>query len=522
MIERWQEELRKLREVRPTADLDARIAEGPHADMPTPAGRRVVAAVTAFALFAAAGAFAFSVLRDRSESDVLGGADEPRLVLTLVSTDLAPRATLRYGDQTVDVVTEGYEWCEVDSDQCTSMISDFVFYPPVSEFIVVPPGTPIEVTGDGAVGDFRVTDPDDKRVPGATELVVPEMHGLFAFQVTGEFERGQGTFFFGVQSLDGPASAPDVLTVDCSAGTARTDTSIVRTQADGMHIVATGTDGWDTLQIVAPAGAPAGETPRIGFGLPADGSVAAPVYPGRWEIGCATSDRPVEAGDATVAFALVDPDDHWASMELTCFPNPLAEAITTTTTIPSSVAHADAATQLLSGLGEGDRIREAGYEGGYGTQRGRAGFTYVVEREGMTVARLVLSPLETYGADFSACADSGIALVTDGVLGVPDVLVLRCEGLGPAVDASTVRLQPDGFHIEASNIADATVVDVRPLGSETPNLTPFLSVTERFVVDVGPGTVLIGCLVQDEEGNLVGGPDEFPLAYLDVEVLPVE
>lgn len=513
MTERWQEELRKLREVRPTPDLDARIAEGPRPEPPPPASRRVVAAVTAFALFAAAGTFAFAVLRDRSGSDVLGGADEPRLVLTLVSTDLAPRATLRYGDQTVDMVTEGYEWCEVDSDQCTSMISDFAFYPPVSEYLVVPPGTPIEVAGDGTVGELTITDPNDERMPGVAELVVPDVNGRFVFEITGEFERGEGFFFFGVQSLDGPASAPDVLSIDCLTG--RTDTAVVRTQADGLHVAVTGTDGFEGFGIVTPEGTPPDEVFSVGGGFRGDG---VPVDPGRWEIECSDGGKAVEAGDATVAFELVDPDDHWAPVELTCFPNTLAETFGVSTTIPSSVPHAEAAAQLLGGLEEGDRIRGAGY----GAERWLRGFTYVVERDGLAVAELVLSPLETYGADFSACADSGIALVTDGVLPAPDVLVLRCEGLGPAVDASTVRLQPDGLHVVASNIADATVVDVRPAGSDTASLTPFLSVTERFVADVGPGTVLIGCLVQDEEGNVIGGPDEFPLAYLEVTVLPVE
>ncbi|MEX2421087.1 MAG: hypothetical protein WD670_04645 [Actinomycetota bacterium] len=515
MTERWQEELRKLREVRPTADLDARIAEGPHPDMPPPAGRRVVAAVTAFALFAAAGAFAFSVLRDDgSNGAVVGGGEDPRLVLALVSTNLAPTATLHYGDQTVDVVTEGYEWCEVESDQCAGMVSDFAFYPPVSEYLVVPPGTPIEVTGDGAVGDFRVTDPDDNRVSGATELAVPDMNGLFAFQVTGEFERGQGTFFFGVQSLDGPASAPDVLSIDCSTGMTRTDTAIVRTQADGLHVVATGTEGFDEFGVFEPEG-----TGFFGVGgeFPQDGSQGWPVDPGQWEIGCFRSEGPVGTGDQTVAFELVDPDDHWAPTQLTC-PEGLVEAVETTTTIPSSVPHEEAAAQLLDGLAEGDRIRGAGYD----PEQWLRGPIDVVERDGRAVARLVLSPHETYGAEFAACADSGITLRVDVGQAVPDVLVLRCEGLGPAIDTPTVRLQPDGLHIEASNIADATVVDVRAEGSDTPTLTPFLSVTERFVVDVGPGVVSIGCLVQDEGGNVVGGPDEFPLAYLEVTVLPVE
>ncbi len=517
MPERWEMELRKLREVRPAADLDARVEEGPRGAPPSSRSRRAVAAVTGFAVFAAAaGAFAFVVLREDGSGGVVGGeGDEPRLVLELVSTENAPTASLRYGDERVDVVTEGYEWC--DGDVCASMISDFAFYPPVGEYLVVPPGTPIEVTGDGTVDSFRVTDPDDEPIPGATELVVPSTNGRYVFAITGSFERGEGFFFFGVQAIDSPASAPDVLHVDCSAGTTRIDSSIVRTQADGLHVQGTGMQGWDGLEIVTPAGTPPDEVSAVGD-IPADGATGWPIAPGRWEIACASTERPVEAaGASTVPLELVDPDDHWAPVELDCSPGSLVEATETSSWIPSSVPHEAAAARVLDGLQEGDRIRGAGY----GAETWLRGFTYVVDRDGRAVAELVLSPLETYGVRFSACPDSGIRLASTE--DIPNVLIVRCEGLGPAVDSSRVRLQPDGLHIEASNIADATIVDVWPAGSAVSLVqTPFLSVTERFVVDVEPGVVSIGCRVQDETGSVVGGPDEVPDAYVEVGVLPVE
>jgi hypothetical protein len=464
--------------------------------------------------------FAFVVLRDRSAPTDLAGGNEPTLLLGLVSTDLAPTATLRYGDREVEVVTEGYEWCEVAGDACTGTIGDWAFYPPVSEYLVVPPGTPIGVTGDGAVGEFTVTDPDDEPVPGATNLAVPNVNGRFVFHITGEFERGQGSFFFGVQAIDAPSSAPDVLRIDCLTG--RTNTAIVRTQADGLHVVATGTEGFDAFGIVTPEGTPPESFFGAGGDLPADGASGWPIDPGHWEIGCAVDGRPVEAGDQTVAFELVDPDDHWASIEIAC---PALASETFTSSIPASVPHEEAAAQLFGGLAPMDRIRGAGY----GADDFIRGPTYVVEREGESVARLQLlgsTPPDTptWTGEFVACPDSGIELAQaepspSPAPEIPDVLLMRCEGLGPAVDAPRVRLQPDGLHVEATNIAEATVVEVRSDGSIA-STTPFHSVTERFVADVAPGIVLIGCRVQDDAGDVVGGPEEFPDAYVEITVLP--
>lgn len=531
MPERWENEIKKLREFEPGADLGSRVAEGPRGEPLPPVRQRVVAAVTALVVFAAAAIFAVRVFGTGSDG-VVGtsgpvGSDE-RIVIELSSGQggsQAPGATMRYGDRVQEGVREGYTWCV--GDQCVAGISDFVFYPPVGEFIVLPPGTPIEFTGDGTVDSLDVTDPDGEPIVAASVHAVPDANGQYVLEVNATWadtggEHGESNFFFGVQALSSLSAAPDVLHVDCSAFVARADTAVVRTQSDGLHVVFEGTDGFDEYGIVTPEGTPSGESFGVGGPLPVDGLGGVPVDPGEWEVGCGSGERPVEAGDLTATFELVDPDDHWAPYELGC---DVSGEVAFTSSIPSSVAHEDAAAQLVAGLGAEDRLRGAGY----GAEGYKLGIAYVVDRGGVSVARLVLTGgIETWRGTFASCPESGVALTEAAASPspapeFPDVLVMRCEGLGPAVDADTVQLQPDGLHIEATNVGDAAVVAVDPqVGTIEAVVHPFETVTEEFVVDVPEGPLWIGCRVLNEQGEIEGGPEDVPDAYVQVTVVPAE
>ncbi|MGH2673486.1 MAG: hypothetical protein ACRDHC_10960 [Actinomycetota bacterium] len=532
MPERWENEIKKLREFEPGADLGSRVAEGPRGEPSPPARQRVVAAVTALVLFAAAAIFAVRVFGTDSDGRVAtpGPGPDDRIVIELSSgrggSD-APVATMRYADREQHGVAEGYTWCDPDG-QCSSSIADFAFYPPVSEYLVVPPGTPIEFIGDGVVEQLRLyvdaLDTNPIEVDGDR---IPDENAIYALGVNATWalasgEHGESFFFFGVQALSSPSAAPDVLRVDCSAVVARTNTAVVRTQADGLHVVFEGTDGFVEYGVVTPEGTPSEDTFGVGGPFPVDGQGGVPVDPGAWEVGCGSRDRPVEAGDLTAAFEIVDPDDHWAPFELGC-DEPAEVAFSSS--ISSSVPHEDAAAQLVAGLEGQDRLRGAGYgAGGY-----KLGIAYVVDRGGVSVARLVLTGgIETWRGTFSACPDSGIvpteaAAPTSPAPKFPDVLVVRCEGLGPAVDADTVQLQADGLHIEATNVADAAVIAIDPEdGTVEAIVRPFETATEEFVVDVSPGPISIGCRVLNEQGELEGGPAEVPGAYLQVTVVPTD
>ena len=539
MPERWEWQIRKLREVEPGPDLGARFEEGPRGE-PTPTTRqRVVAAVTALALFVAAWVFAVRVFGPGSEEPrVVGAAGaETSLVLELSSEGNQPTATLRYGEKEQDGVREGYEWCE--GDGCVGGIGDFVRYPPVSELLVVPPSTPLEVSGDGSIDGIQISRFGEETVRKLKyPWSVPATNGTYAVEVDATWDGdpgGSANFFFGVQTLDDPASAPDVLHVDCGFGSAFIDSAVVRTQADGLHVELSGAEGFAAYSVVKGEGDPA-EYAVVGSDVPEDGSDVLAAPPGRWEIGCSERGEQVDT-DATATFELVDPDDHYAPFELSCRD---ATELQFTSTAPGSTPHEEAAASLLTGLTDDDRLRGAGY----GVESWIQGPTYVVDRGGDAVARLTLyADSDPWGGIFTACVGSGIDLgETAGVGGagspspvsspepsppaedeIPDVLVVRCEGLGPAVDATEVRLQEDGLHVDAINVADAEVVLIRALVPDQEmfvHRTAFEEAEESYVVEgIEAGTIWVGCRVTDENGEIVGGLEEVPGGDVQVEVL---
>ena len=455
MTERWETEIRKLRNVEPDPDLGARFEEGPRGEPAPPTRQRVVAAVTALALFLGAGVFAVRVFGTGTDEPpaAAGPGDEPSLVLELSSEGNQPTATLRYGEQRQDGVREGYEWC--NGDQCAGGISDFVRYPPVFELMVVAPSSRIEVEGDGSVERIRTSTLNGSSIEGSP-LQLPEENGTFVVEVDATWTEdpgGSANFFFGVQTLDSPASAPDVLGVECGPGYTVTDTAVVRTQPDGLHVEVTGAEGIVAYSVVGGEDDP--EAAIVGSSVPAGGDGVMVIPPGEWEFACRESGEQDDT-DPTASFELVDPDGNYASPELACddaIDRPFVSSI------PGSTPHEEAVPQLVTGLEEGDRLRGAGY----GADTFGQGPTYVVQRGPDPVARLVLGTIpdgdQVWAGTFTACEGSGIELSELGAPGepvptgpssaelsplpesVPDVLGVRCEGLGPAVDAAQVRLQ---------------------------------------------------------------------------------
>jgi hypothetical protein len=540
MPERWETEIRKLRRVEPGPELGTRFEEGPHGEPSPPTRQRVVAAVTALALFLAAGVFAVRVFGTGEEPappPPAAADDEASLVLELSSNDGEPAATLRYGDQEQRGTGEGYEWC--DGEDCTALIVDLVRYPPVFELLVVPPSTPIEIAGDGSVERLRISTLDDASIEeSGGPMRVPASNGSYVVEVdatwTGE-SHGSANFFFGVQALHSPASAPDVLGVECGPGYAVTDTAVVRTQEDGLHVEVTGAEGIVAYTLIE--GTDDQEAAVIGDSVPGGGPMGIP--PGRWELACREQGEQDDT-DPTATFELVDPDGHYASPELPC-----DDAVDRLflSSIPLSTPHEEAVAQLVTGLQEGDRLRGAGY----GADSFMKGPTYVVQRGSDSVARLVLGSAPdaepSWAGTFTACEGSGIELselAGPGELlptgpsaaelsplpeSVPDVLDVRCEGLGTAVESGQVRLRVDGLHVEAANVADAVYVELLadPSGPDRwLRRVRFQEPMETFVVhDATPGAALVGCLATDEEGEVVGGTGT-GFAYVTIEVLPAE
>ena len=186
---------------------------------------------------------------------------------------------------------------------------------------------------------------------------------------------------------------------------------------------------------------------------------------------------------------------------------------------------ADSIRDQLTGLREGDTVREAGY-GDAGAFK--LGPTYVVQRNGETIARTTLgalpgSPLTD--ATVEACHYAGIDTAKIDQAGepdtsVPDVAVLRCTTAGTKLDTPTVQVQPDGLHIDATNLARATLVGVAPDGSDSLIGTDAFDGADHreVVLQVPPGPATIACRTPDH-GSISGGPAEYPDLFVPIQIL---
>src|SRR5258705_13309309 len=113
MPERWQDELKKLRHEEMPDGVRERAEGGPRRRLPNDGRRRLVAGIVAFAVFIAAGAFAWRAFGGTSTSGT-EPAPSPRtapIVLDLSSNGGDPTARLSSGDGSQDGVREGYDWC---------------------------------------------------------------------------------------------------------------------------------------------------------------------------------------------------------------------------------------------------------------------------------------------------------------------------------------------------------------------------------------------------------------------------
>ena len=152
MPERWETQIRSCaRSSRPKGYASGCPRTTRRAAIPP--RRRVAAAVTAFVVFAAAAVLVVRALTPTGAPDATGeGVAAETLTLELLASDGAPAATLRYGDQTQAGV-RGLQ--VVLRRSCVAGIADFTIYPPVWEYVVVPPGTPIGASGAGTLAAPR-------------------------------------------------------------------------------------------------------------------------------------------------------------------------------------------------------------------------------------------------------------------------------------------------------------------------------------------------------------------------------
>jgi hypothetical protein len=230
MPERWQDELKKLRREKMPDGVSERAEAGPRRELPNDGRQRLVAGLVAFAVFIAAGAFAWRAFGDGSTT---GAEPTPSpttvpVVLDLSSNDGNPTATLSSGDASQDGIREGYTWCGPDG-RCASSTADFVTYPPVSKYLSVPAGVQVEVNGDGRLDGLKTLLPngDTLLVRNSVEApVIPSVAGRWVWVVDAKWDDGSANYYFGIdvvpslEHADNDGQVQDVL--GCSSSTITT------------------------------------------------------------------------------------------------------------------------------------------------------------------------------------------------------------------------------------------------------------------------------------------------------------
>ncbi len=536
MPERWQDELKKLRHEEMPEGVRERAEAGPRRELPNDGRQRLVAGFVAFAVFIAAGAFAWRAFGGTSTS---GTEPSPSpsivpIVLELNGRDGDPAATLSSGGASQDGVREGYRWCG-SGGECVGAEPDFVNYPPVSEYLQVTPRSPIESAGDGRLtrlvirttnGDF--SSPNVVADTDGTGVVVPAEPGRYVIWISASWgESGSASFDFGVEVLPPPEEAPDLLHLTCTPDSATLDSRVVRSQADGVHIAVDAGDDVNRVEVVF------GTTPEeffgTGVGVHEDGSRGIPIQPGSgWGVGCSgdggNAVSPSDIGTSKVAaFTVVDPDGLYVEDRLGC-----ASSTTATLDVSASVPGSDQnwdtiladTTAAIPGLLPTDTVRDAGYPDGPGF---KDGLHPVVIRDGSVIATLRFQEFAFSGGswtvDIESCAGSRLG---EGLVSAPttspasDVAVVRCRDGVAEVETPTVRPQPDGVHIlvEAPGVGDELGV----IFESTIDRSAFLSGSQDprngIVREMGAETWRVACYSGPGEPNHVAG-DAPSLAVVD-------
>jgi hypothetical protein len=254
MTERWQRELKKLRQLEPPSTTWSHVEEGPKGDGPEASGaRRLMAGVVAFVVFAAAGVLAWTAFGPGSDQStfVLGEPEQEQesLIVSLLAGPDQPTGTLRFGSRTEPLRPLGFDW----SDGNSSTIADAA-YPEFrqADFLAIPAGTLLQVQGDAQSVRGHLGPPSDpfaflQRLgvdDGSTPLALDP--GKYIVVLEAVWPQGSAPFLVPIQVVRPPeASAspsvspdgqiPSVAVIRCTDTGTEVLTSVVRSQADGVH-----------------------------------------------------------------------------------------------------------------------------------------------------------------------------------------------------------------------------------------------------------------------------------------------
>jgi hypothetical protein len=242
MTERWQRELKKLTSLEMPEDVRERMERGAGLNSLPPRRQRVAAAVVAFAVFAAASAFAFQALRNRGPAANVGGSHGSVVAIDLRAGKVAPTATLSFMGSTRQGHASFTCWSATPQPQAGCSVSHWSQFE-AKDFVTVPPDAQLAVAGDAqavrtsieswgpssssytgglpqSIGGYDktlvfVSDLGDLKTPVPLNL----KPGIYQLDISGRWPQGEQEFSFAIQIVPG-------MTVDLRAATVASTASL--------------------------------------------------------------------------------------------------------------------------------------------------------------------------------------------------------------------------------------------------------------------------------------------------------
>lgn len=231
MTERWEQRLKTLDGVRAPASIQARFERGP-TDLQAPppsTARRVVAGVVAFALFAAAGVFAWRVLTPTGPT--VGESSAPVVTATFdigapivqgSSEEAFPRGRLTALGRTIQGAPNSYTW-KIDGGEVNAdtIVPDFTS----KDYLQIQQGSQLEIEGtaDSVTGQLQATGTfpfDLVQDYGTIEdpLMLDAPIGRYVLNLAPSWPEGRVNYYFPIDIVEADPVASSALALSVVGG----------------------------------------------------------------------------------------------------------------------------------------------------------------------------------------------------------------------------------------------------------------------------------------------------------------
>lgn len=231
MPERWERELQRLRTVDPdTAQTWERAQRPPSGEGMPPRRQRVVAGVVAFAVFAAAGVFAWQALRPPGHT-VATGPSGPTVTATFDTRDAAfdvsasdgyPEGRLSFEGEAIGGTAASFSW-EIDggTNFSDALAPDFR----AGDYLAIQRGSQLVIAGSASsvTGELQRpgTFPFDRfqafgTLTGPVTLDAPA--GRYVLHLTPMWPQGSVPYYFPIELVEPPPAAGSALVLNVVSG----------------------------------------------------------------------------------------------------------------------------------------------------------------------------------------------------------------------------------------------------------------------------------------------------------------